>query len=225
MAERWVTFDCYGTLIDWELGIGTALSDLWPEAELERLLQRYYEIEPEIQDDYTGPYRDVMRMALERIAEEEGLAIQSGREDVLAESLPTWPPFPEVPAALGEIRGRGWKIGILSNTDPDLLDASIALLGVDVDVRITAAEAGSYKPKHGHWKKFFDVTGVDKDQHVHVAASVFHDISPAEEMALKTVWINRAGEITNLPRDAELEDLTELPQVLDQIIPPPDAER
>lgn len=220
MAERWATFDCYGTLIDWELGIGTAISEVWPEADLDRLLQRYYEIEPEIQDDYDGPYREVMRLALERIAQDEGLAIPAGRGDVLAESLPTWPPFPEVPAALQEVRARGWKLALLSNTDPDLLEASIAHLGVDIDLKITAAEAGSYKPKHGHWKKFFEVTGVDKDQHVHVAASVFHDISPAEEMALRTVWINRSGEITNLPRDAELEDLTQLPEVLDQILPP-----
>jgi 2-haloacid dehalogenase len=220
MSERWATFDCYGTLIDWELGIGNALAELWPDADLERVLRRYYEIEPEIQDDFTGPYREVMRIALAGVADGEGLAIPQGREDALAESLPSWPAFPEVPGALREIQEQGWKLGILSNTDPDLLAASLVQLGTDADIRITATEAGSYKPKHGHWNRFFDATGADKDRHVHVAASIFHDISPCAEMGLQAVWINRAGEITNLPRAAELENLAELPRALDEIVPP-----
>ena len=125
--------------------------------------------------------------------------------------------------ALSELRSRGWKLAILSNTDPDLLAASIDLIGVPVDVRVTAAEAGSYKPAPGHWDRFFESSGADRERHVHVGASLFHDIEPAAQMGLKTVWINRLGEATNLPRDAELTDLTELPSTLDDLVPGEEA--
>ncbi len=88
-----------------------------------------------------------------------------------------------------------------------------------VDLQITAAEAGSYKPAPGHWDRFFEQSGADRARHVHVGASLFHDIVPAGEMGLRTVWINRLGEATNLPRDAELTDLTELPETLDGLVP------
>ena len=135
----------------------------------------------------------------------------SGRHDALAESLPSWPPFAEVPAALAELRTRGWRLAILSNTDPDLLAASVAAIGVPFDALITAVEAGSYKPAAGHWERFFAETGAARDRHVHVAASLFHDIEPAARMGLRAVWINRLGESSELPRAAELPDLGELP--------------
>jgi FMN phosphatase YigB (HAD superfamily) len=126
-----------------------------------------------------------------------------------------------VPAALEALRARGWRLGILSNTDPDLLAASVDSIGVPVDVRVTVAEAGSYKPAHGHWRSFFDQTGADRDRHVHVAASLRHDIAPCAELGLTAVWINRwinrAGDATDrsrqgdLPRAAELPDLAALP--------------
>jgi 2-haloacid dehalogenase len=129
-----------------------------------------------------------------------------------------WPPFSEVPASLTELRLRGWKIGILSNTDPELLDASFEVLGVPTDVRITAAEAGSYKPAPGHWERFFEQTDADRKRHVHVAASLFHDIAPANELGLRAVWINRMHETSDLPRAAELPDLSKLPETLDELV-------
>jgi FMN phosphatase YigB (HAD superfamily) len=128
-----------------------------------------------------------------------------------------------VKGALSRLREEGWRLGILSNTDPDFLLASLRLIGVPVDLTITAKEAGSYKPAPGHWNTFFERSGADRESHVHVGASLFHDIEPANQLGLKTVWINRLGEATNLPRDAELADLTELPQTLDEIVPPPEA--
>src|SRR6266540_3295246 len=89
------------------------------------------------------------RREVARVAAEAGLPLADGRREALAESLPSWPPFPEVPAALEALRARGWRLGILSNTDPDLLAASVDNIGVPVDVSVTAAEAGSYKPAHG----------------------------------------------------------------------------
>jgi 2-haloacid dehalogenase len=123
-----------------------------------------------------------------------------------------------VPPALAELRERGWRLGILSNTDPDLLAASVGNIGVEVDLRITVAEAGSYKPAHGHWERFFAVSGADPARHVHVAASVFHDIAPAADLGMPAVWINRLTETTPLPRTAELADLSGLPGTLDAIV-------
>ena len=122
-------------------------------------------------------------------------------------------------AALREVQARGWKLGILSNTDPDLLAASLQRIGIQPDLTITAAEAGSYKPAHEHWERFQEVSGADSDRHVHVAASLVHDIIPCSEMGIRAVWINRKGEVTNYPRAAELTDLSDLPDTLDQLGP------
>jgi 2-haloacid dehalogenase len=220
VTVRWATFDCYGTLIDWERGIQGTFLDLWPDADAERLLERYHDVEPKVQDETPeASYRDVLAESLRRVAAEEGLQIPAGREGALGDSLPAWPAFPEVPAALQELARRGWHLALLSNTDPDLLDASIEHLGVQPDVTITAADAGSYKPAIGHWDVFFERTGVPTDRHVHVAASLFHDVVPCAELELHCVWINRLGQVTNYPRDAELPDLTELPDALEDVVP------
>jgi 2-haloacid dehalogenase len=218
-GERWATFDCYGTLIDWERGIGDALAALWPDADPGALLARYHEIEPRVQLQGSLPYREVMRQALVLLAGDEDLPLAEADEYSLADSLPSWRPFPEVPGALAELRGRGFSLAILSNTDPDLLDASLERIGVPVDGRITAAEAGSYKPAPGHWERFFAQYEADRDQHVHVGASLYHDIEPAAKLGLKAVWINRLHETSDLPRAAELKDLSRLPDVLDELVP------
>jgi 2-haloacid dehalogenase len=218
-GERWATFDCYGTLIDWERGIGDAMAALWPDADRAALLARYNEIEPRVQLDGSLSYREVTRQALVLLAGDEDLPLGEPDEYALADSLPSWRPFPEVPGALAELRGRGFRLAILSNTDPELLDASLERIGVPVDGRITAAEAGSYKPAPGHWERFFERYEADRDQHVHVAASLYHDIEPAEKLGLRAVWINRLRERSDLPRAAELKDLSRLPDVLDELVP------
>jgi 2-haloacid dehalogenase len=218
MGERWASFDCYGTLIDWMGGIRATLGDLWPEQDADLLLARFHEVEPEVQHGRSIPYRQVLAESLERVAHHEGLELLEDDRHALGDSLPSWPPFPEVPAALAELRDRDWRIAILSNTDPGFLDASLEAIGVPVDVRITAAEAGSYKPAHGHWERFFADTGAERGKHVHVAASLFHDIAPAAELGLRAVWINRLHESSELPRAAELADLTTLPETLDQLV-------
>jgi len=217
-GERWASFDCYGTLIDWMGGIRATLHDIWPEHDAELLLAAYHRIEPEVQQGRSASYRQVLAESLERVARREGLELHEDDRQALGHSLPTWPPFPEVPAALAEIRARGWHVAILSNTDPDLLDASLEAIGVPVDVRITAAEAGSYKPAPGHWDRFFADTGAERERHVHVAASLFHDIAPAAELGLRAVWINRLRETSDLPRAAELTELTKLPETLDDLV-------
>jgi 2-haloacid dehalogenase len=218
MSDRWATFDCYGTLIDWERGISDTMTGLWPDADPRALLARYHEIEPRTQAGTGVPYRDILALVLEGVAEAEGLDLPDHQRDALGRSLPEWPPFPEVAESLAELRARGWKIAILSNTDPGLLDASVRRIGVEVAVRITVSEAGSYKPAHGHWTRFFETTGVQRADHVHVAASLFHDIAPCAELGLTAVWINRNDETTDLAPAATLPDLRGLGDVLDGLM-------
>jgi 2-haloacid dehalogenase len=214
VADRWATFDCYGTLVDWERGIADALAVVWPGADVQGLLRTYDRVEPLVEEEGELSYRQVMARSLAAIAAMRGLEVPPGRSDALAESLPGWPVFEEVPGALAELREAGWKLAILSNTDPDLLAASIESIGVPFELAITAREAGAYKPALGHWRRFYRESGADAAHHVHVAASLFHDIEPAGRMGIRTVWINRAGEASDLPRAAELPDLSGLPQVL-----------
>ena len=219
MTDRWATFDCYGTLIDWHGGLRAGLRSVWPDADPWALHMRYLEMEAAIQKDSGVPYRQVLIEGLARVAEVEGLSIPPGRETTLADALPSWQPFPEVPASLAELRARGWRIGILSNTDPDYLEASLGLIGVPVDLRIVASEIGSYKPAPGHWETFFERSGADRSRHVHVAASLFHDIEPCARLGIPCVWIDREAEITKLPMAARLTDLTDLPDTLDRLQP------
>jgi len=213
-VQRWATFDCYGTLIDWNRGIGRELERLFGSARGGELLHTYHELEPQIQREEPGrSYREVMAVALSR------LGAPAGEQDALGRSLPEWEPFPEVPAALEEARAGGWRLAVLSNTDPDLLDASLARIGVGFDLTVVASEIGSYKPAPAHWDEFFARSGADPDGHVHVAASLFHDIAPASSLGLRTIWINRLGEEAEPQPDVELHSLTGLRENLDTLVP------
>jgi 2-haloacid dehalogenase len=213
-VERWATFDCYGTLIDWNGGIGRELERLFGPARGGELLHAYHELEPQIQREDPGrSYREVMAAALAR------LGAPADEQDALGRSLPEWDPFPEVPGALEEARARGWRLAVLSNTDPDLLDASVARIGVDVDLTVAASEIGAYKPAPAHWEEFFARSGADRAGHVHVAASLFHDIAPASSLGLRTIWINRLGEEAEPQPDVELRSLAGLADSLDTLVP------
>jgi 2-haloacid dehalogenase len=203
-TERWATFDCYGTLIDWNGGIRRALGN-------DELVNRYHELEPQVQAESPGrSYREVMAEVSRRLGVED--------EDALGRSLPTWEPFPEVSAALEQALSRGWKLAILSNTDRDYIEASMMQIGVPFELAIVASEIDSYKPSHRHWLAFFDETGASHDAHVHVAQSHFHDVVPAGELGLRTIWINRYGERHDPPPDRELHDLSRLPDTLDELV-------
>jgi 2-haloacid dehalogenase len=219
MTDRWATFDCYGTLVDWDGGVRGVIRRLWPTADAERLLRRHFAIEPLVQEGRALPYREVGARTLRAMAAIEGLPLAAADEYALADSLPGWPVFPEVPGSLTALREAGWRLAILSNTDPDLLAASINQIGVPIDLQITASEAGSYKPAPGHWQRFSERTHADPASHVHVAASLFHDIAPAQRLGLTAVWINRLDETSPLPRAAELPDLARLPETLERLVP------
>jgi 2-haloacid dehalogenase len=204
-TERWATFDCYGTLIDWNGGIRRALGS-------DELLERYHELEPQVEaENPRAPYRDVMTEVSRRLGVED--------PETLARSLPSWEPFPEVRAALEATRNRGWKLAALSNTDRDFIEASLERVGVPFELAIVASEIGSYKPARAHWDTFFARTGAATDHHVHVAQSHFHDVVPARALGLTTIWINRLGERAEPAPTRELPDLGPLPGTLDELVP------
>jgi 2-haloacid dehalogenase len=208
-TDRWATFDCYGTLIDWNGGIRGELARVFGEEHAGELLERYHELEPELEADGRRSYREVLTESMRR------LGAPPNEEDALARSLPGWQPFPEVPEALGEARARGWKLAILSNTDRDFIEASMQRLGVPFELAIVASEIGSYKPALVHWSTFEERVGRPSD--VHVAASLFHDIAPANKLGLKSIWINRLGERAGPEPTRELADLAPLPDALDKV--------
>jgi 2-haloacid dehalogenase len=219
VGERWVSFDCYGTLVDWNGGISAELARLFGADEAPRLLERYHELEPQLEADGTRSYRAVLTDALLLLAVEERVTLPEGEEDALARSLPAWPPFPEVPGALQELRSAGWKLAILSNSDPDLIVESQIALGIEADLVVVAGEIGSYKPGHAHWQVFFERSGAERERHVHTAASLFHDIAPCRELGLRSVWINRLGETVDPEPTRELPDLSRLAATLEELVP------
>src|SRR5258705_10454200 len=141
--DRWATFDCYGTLIDWNGGIGRELERLFGAARVGRLLLGYHELERAYQRERPdASYRDVLTVALARLAEREDLPLDAGEHDALARSLPDWEPFPEVAAALEDARSRGWKLAILSNTQREYIRPSMLRIGVSIEVCGRAPEIG-----------------------------------------------------------------------------------
>jgi 2-haloacid dehalogenase len=208
-TDRWATFDCYGTLIDWNGGIRAQLARVFGDDRANELLERYHELEPQLEADGKLAYRQVLTEAMRQ------LGAPPGEETALADALPGWQPFPEVPQALAEARERGWKLAILTNTDRDYIEASMERLGVPFELSVVASEIGSYKPEHGHWRAFEDRVGRPPD--VHVAASLFHDVAPANDLGLPSVWINRLGERPDPQPTRELPDLAGLPETLEEV--------
>ena len=221
VAARWATFDCYGTLVDWNAGIEAELGRLFGSSVSGQLLARYHVIEPRVQGEHpTWSYRDVMAAVLAELAAESGVALPPGERDALGRSLPGWPVFAEVPGALAEAHERGWRLVALSNTDRDFIEASLQAIGVPFERAIVASEIGSYKPAHGHWHAFYAATGADPSRHVHVAQSYFHDIVPAHDLGIRSIWINRLAERAEAVQTRELPDLTGLADVLDELVLP-----
>jgi len=217
--ERWATFDCYGTLVDWNGGIRAQLERLFGVERADELLVRYHELEPEIQAESSGiSYREVLTIALERLAVETGLNLPEGETSSLAQSLPDWPVLDDVRPGLTEAHARGWKLAILSNTDRDLIDTSMASIGVPFDLAIVAGEIGSYKPAHRHWEVFRQRVGDDVG-HVHVAQSLYHDIGPATDLGIPSIWINRLDEPEDARPNVTLTGVHVLASALDSLVP------
>ena len=188
-----ITFDCYGTLIDWETGIRAsvkqALENLGlTQSEEAKIFDLYEEEEKKIEVKSYQPYRRVQAEALRRASRRIGKKIPDQSIEILAEQLPNWLPFPDTNPALQRLAAR-YKLGILSNVDNDLLAGTLRNLVVTFDFLITAERVRSYKPAQKHWLEARKVIG-DRGW-IHVAGSLYHDIVPASELGIKSVWVNR----------------------------------
>ena len=218
MPVEWVTFDCYGTLIDWERGITDALLPLLPPGtDRQALAEWYIAMEAQFEAEGYHLYKDVLDRVGRRVLRSLDVPIREEQRSPLPSSLAEWRPFSEVPGALRALRERGRKVAILSNVDRDLLASSIALLGVPPDLAITAEDCGSYKPASGHWRKFLERSGASADRTVHVGASQYHDMRPAAALGFRTVFVDRHGEALETSPTRVIRDLKPLPDVIDEL--------
>lgn len=190
-----LTFDCYGTLIDWRAGIERELVSALGDLKIggQKLLAAYVEAEKSQESEYRK-YREILRGSVASLSGVLGAKVSDAAAREFAGSVPKWPAFPDTALFLREMGSKGYERYILSNVDNDLLEETIRRHGLEVDGFVTAEEVGSYKPKPGHWERFFKMTGARKDRVLHVAQSVYHDIVPARAMGLATAWVNRYHE-------------------------------
>ena len=218
MAVEWVTFDCYGTLIDWEGGITDALLPLLPPGTDRRALaERYITMEAEFEAEGYHLYRDVLDRVSRRVLRSLDAPIPDDQTSPLPSSLAEWQPFSEVRSALRALVDQGRYLAILSNVDKDLLELSIGRLGVRPDLAITAEEARSYKPAPGHWRRFLERSGASVERTVHVGASQYHDMRPAAALGFRTIFIDRHGETLETSPTRVLRDLSTLPNVISEL--------
>jgi 2-haloalkanoic acid dehalogenase type II len=209
-----VTFDCYGTLIDWESGLRAAFAEaaaadgvaLDPVA----LAAAYAGLEPAVEAESYRSYRDVLAETGRRAAASLGWQLSDEHARRIAEGLPTWPPFPDTNAALERLAGAGYALGILSNVDDDLLAGTLRRLTVPFEILVTAEQVRSYKPAYGHFDACRRLVGGRR--WLHAAQSYFHDVEPARALDIPVAWINRRGEApAGAARpDQEFRTLTDL---------------
>ncbi len=215
---RVLSFDCYGTLVDWESGI---LSALRPHLDRtgrdlpdNRLLELYgrFEREAQAQRPFIN-YKAVLQRVAEGLDGHLGLGMGAQAKNTLVDSLGDWPLFPDTSTALRALKSQ-FKLAIISNVDDDLFQLTRSRLGVPFDWIITSEQLGSYKPSPKNFHSAMRIMGVLPTHHAHVAQSLYHDIGTAHALGLKTVWINRKGAastpVVNSQPDLEVPDLLSL---------------
>lgn len=219
MSWSVVSFDCYGTLVDWETGIAEAFRSAARrdglKLEAGEVIEAYHQVEPEVQATEYRRYRDILGEVASRVAARMGWALPVDRTGFLAESLPDWPVFEDTRPALERLKTR-FDIAILSNIDDDLLAATIERIGVEFDWTVTAQQVRSYKPAKAHFRTALELVDNDRGRLLHAAQSRFHDIRPALELGLDAVWVNRKGERADGARPLHtVSDLSELAEWLE----------
>jgi 2-haloalkanoic acid dehalogenase type II len=205
-----VTFDCYGTLIDWESGISGAFLAAAAQDGValrrEDVLREYAAIEPQVEHERYRSYREVLTEAARRVA--QSLGWPAAQTTFLADSIATWQPFADTNPALERLRDAGYKLGILSNVDDDLLTATRRHFTVDFDLIVTAQQVRSYKPGHAHFVTAKERIG--DARWLHAAQSNFHDIAPANTLGIPNAWVNRHGETGGAKPTYEVRDMAGL---------------
>lgn len=188
-----LSFDCYGTLIDWDAGLLAQLKRFAPDTDDDDLLQRYAGIEAEVEEEHpTMLYRDVVETVVKQLGQDLGRDVPDALAADIGGSVGTWPAFPDSVEALAQLK-QHCKLVVLSNVDIKSFSGSAALLGDPFDAVLTAEEIGSYKPGKRNFEALMSyvesIGGTGK--HLHVAQSLYHDHKPAKEFGLPTAWINR----------------------------------
>jgi 2-haloacid dehalogenase len=216
-----LTFDCYGTLIDWESGILAALRPVLEKHGVrmsdDEILERHGASESAVQSGAFLPYAEVLRRVMDRLGEQAAITLEAGEREALVDSIGRWPAFPDTQAALAALKRR-YRLVVVSNVDDDLFARTAPSLGVEMDDVITALQVRSYKPAPAHFERMLERTGARKERVLHVAQSLFHDIAPARALGFATVWVNRragkAGGGATPPADVrpdlEVPDLATL---------------
>jgi len=192
---RLITFDCYGTLIDWENGMLAALRPLFSRdgrrAADTQILELYGEIEAELESGPYLPYRQVLAQAAQELGRRLAMEISTEQGRAFAESLTAWKPFLDTIAALQSLATR-FRLGIISNVDDDLFaETRKKLAPVEFDFVVTAQQMQSYKPSHRNFEEAIRRSGLSKDQILHAGQSLYHDIDPANALGIRNVWVNR----------------------------------
>ncbi len=197
MTIKYLTFDCYGTLIDWKAGIISNFEKCFLKdkrsSQSAVIFRDYVALEAKEEKAYEA-YKDILRDTSLKLAKNLGLEPSESAAKKFADSIKCWPAFEDTAPALKDLGRRGYKRVILSNVDRNLLKETIKNNHLEVDDFITAEDVKSYKPKKRHWMTFLKSYRAKKEEVLHVANSIYHDIVPANELGLKTVWANRYGE-------------------------------
>jgi len=215
MADRWLTFDCFGTLIDWRHGIRTTGELLFPGRGAD-FLDSYIKAEAEVENEGSfRRYRAVLTETVRRVAQQLGLDLKPDDATALVSTIPYWPAFADVGPALAELRREGWRLALLTNCDRDIIALTQRRLPASFDAVVTAEDVAAYKPNAAHFLLFKSTFGASADAWIHVAQSYFHDIKPTSELGIRRIWVNRQGE----PDDPSIADtvvsgLAELPDAV-----------
>ena len=220
-----LTFDCYGTLIDWETGILSAIHSILSAhgktIDDATLLKLYGDFEQLSQAGEFHPYREVLQSVVRRFGIQLGFTPSDEEAQSLPESLATWKPWPDTVSALHRFRSR-FRLAIISNVDDDLFAATRSQLQVEFDDVITAQQAQAYKPSSRIFELAFSRLGTPRSRILHVGQSIFHDVIPAQKLSLTTVWVNRpsaragvgAVKAANAKPDLEVSSLSALVDLL-----------
>jgi len=190
-ATRWLTFDCYGTLADWNSCMLSALEPV-AGAQAAALLAAYHRSESILEaGPQWCPYREILTHGLALAAQRTGVPLAPGAEGALVAAWPAMEIFPDVAEALADLTATGWHLAVLTNCDDDLFESTSAKLPAPVERVVTAQQVRSYKPDLAHFRKFEELTGATPASWIHVANSWVHDILPASRMGLRSVWVDR----------------------------------
>jgi 2-haloacid dehalogenase len=202
-----ITFDCYGTLIDWESGLLAALRPILhahgQDVSDQEILKIYGELEPAAQNPYRK-YREVLASVARGLGERLGFRVSDREAESLAESLGNWQPFPDTVAALEKLKTK-YKLAIISNTDDDLFAQTARHLKVSFDDVITAEQAGAYKPSLAMFRLALKRLGVAPERVLHAGQSVYHDVVPAKSLGMATALVYRRGFGATRPTEGEPE--------------------